>query len=121
MSRSKSSNGRMRAAPQKSPGTGRGPVTIHRRAPEPPPATLSEALQTAVESVVIGELMRPGLAGTAKTAALNTLYRFGIRDGRVTVHMTRNGVALTVVLPKAPHRVREVVLRLGTGTGTAGL
>ena len=117
MSRSKSSNGRMRVAPQQSPGTGRGSVAIHRRAPEPPPATLSEALQTAVESAVIGELMRPGLEGRAKTAALNTLYRFGIRDGRVTADLTRGGIALTVVLPKAPHRVQQVVLRLGTGAG----
>ena len=113
MSRSKSSNGRMRIAPQKSPGTGRGPVAIHRRPPEPPPATLSEALQAAVEEVVVGELMRPGLAGTAKTAAMNTLYRFGIRDGQVTARMTRNGIALTVVLPKAPTRVGEVVLQVG--------
>jgi hypothetical protein len=104
----------MRVAPQTSPGTGRGPVTIHPRAPEPPPATLSEALQDAVESVVVGELLRPSLAGTAKTAALQTLYRFGIRDGKVDARVTRGGVALTVVLPQTPARVRAVVLRIGT-------
>ncbi len=118
MGRSKSQSGRMRIAPQTSPGTGRGPVAIHPRAPEPPPATLSEALQDAVDAVVVGELLRPSLAGTAKTAALQTLYRFGIRDAQVHAQVTRNGIALTVVLPKTPTRVGAVVLQVGsTGTG----
>ncbi len=110
-------SGRMRMTPARSPGTGRGRVVVHPRAPEPPPATLSDALQDAVEAVVVGELMRPSLLGTAKTAAQQVLYRFGIRDGRVQVAQQGAGLALTVVLPAGPQRVERVVLQLGVGTG----
>jgi hypothetical protein len=114
MSRDKPSSGRMRIAPQRSPGVGRGAVAIHPRSPEPAPATLSEALQDAVESAVVGELLRPALEGTAKTAALQVLYRHGIRDARVQARLSGTGIAVTVVLPAGPKRVSEVVLRVGT-------
>ena len=101
------------------PGTGRGKVRIHPRAPEPPPQTLREALQDAVESVVVGELMRPSLVGTAKTAARQVLLRHGVADAQIAASLDRRsgGIALTVVLPKSPARVGEVVLRVGAGVG----
>ena len=117
MGRDKSRSGRMRIAPQTSPGTGRGPVAIHRRAPDPPPATLAESLQDAVESVVVGELIRPALVGSAETAARQVLYRHGIRDGRVSARIERTAIALTVVLPAGPKRVKQVVLRVGSQPG----
>jgi len=115
MPRDDRSSGRMRIAPARSPGIGRGPVRVHPRAPEPPPQTLSEAIQDAVESVVVGELMRPSLVGTAKTAARQVLLRHGVSDAHIEASLDRRrqGIAMTVVLPRSPTRVREVVLRVG--------
>ena len=68
---------------------------------------------------MVGELMRPSLVGTAKTAARQVLLRYGIADAQVQASLDRRrgGIALTVVLPKSPTRVREVVLRVGVGAG----
>lgn len=104
----------MRMGGGRAPGTGRGKVKVHPRAPEPPAATLAEALQDAVESVVVGELLRPALIGAAQTAARQVLYRHGIRDGVVEARLERTGVAVTVVLPPSPARVKRVVLTVGT-------
>ena len=105
----------MTVRPARSPGVGRGLVKVHPRAPEPPPETLAEALNAAVESVVVGELMRPSLVGTAKTAARQVLLRHNIKDAQIDASLDRrrNGIAMTVVLPKSPQRVGQVVLRVG--------
>ncbi len=115
MSRRERDSGRMTVGPGRSPGVGRGPVKVHPRAPEPPPQTLAEALNDAVEAVVVGGLMRPSLVGTARTAARQVVLRHNIKDARIDASLDRrrNGIAMTVVLPKSPHRVAQVVLRVG--------
>ncbi len=95
------------------PGARIGPVRVHRAPPQPPAPTLAEAIQDAVESVVVGELLRPGLANSAKTAAMAVLHRRGIRGGHVTARIEGGGVALQIVVPAGPQRVERVVLNVG--------
>ena len=73
---------------------------------------LERELRTAVEDAVIGEPLRPGLAGRAKTAAMGVLHRHRIR-GKVLVQQQGRGFAVEVILPPAPQRVQRVVIRLG--------
>ena len=70
-------------------------------------------LRHAVEDAVIGEPLRPGLAGRAKTAAMGVLHRHRIRGGRVVVHQRGAGFAVEVILPAGPQRVQRVVIRMG--------
>lgn len=110
-----SGRARRRIAPQSAPGSGAGPVAVHPRAAEPAPETLRQALASAVESVVVGELLRPSLVGSAETAARQVLLRRGIRDARVQARIQGGGISLMVILPAGPSRVRQVVLEVGAG------
>ena len=73
---------------------------------------LEQELRAAVEDAVIGEPLRPGLAGRAQTAAMGVLHLHRIR-GKVVVHRQGRGFAVEVILPPAPQRVQRVVIRMG--------
>ena len=73
---------------------------------------LEQELRFAVEDAVIGQPLRSGLAGRAKTAAMGVLHRHRIR-GRVIVHQHGAGFSVEVILPPKPHRVQRVVISMG--------
>lgn len=70
-------------------------------------------LRYAIEDAVIGEPLRPGLAQSAKTAAMGVLYRHGVRGARVNVHMQSGAIQVEVFLPAGPRKVERVVLQFG--------
>ena len=74
---------------------------------------LKRELQHAIEDAIIGEPLRPGLAGRAKTAAMNVLYRHRIRGGRVNVHQRGAGDSVALRLPAAPQRLQRAVVSVG--------
>ncbi len=95
------------------PGARMGAVPVRRAAPAPAPRGLAEEIRDAVEAVVVGELLRPSLAGSAKTAALGVLHRRGLRGARVHARVEAASVVLELALPAGPQRVERVVLRVG--------
>lgn len=95
------------------PGARIGSVPVRKSAPQGPGPSLAEELRAAVEDVVVGEILRPSLAGSAKTAALGVLHRRGIRNARVHARLEGNSIALELALPAGPQRVERVVLRVG--------
>ncbi len=73
---------------------------------------LERELRGAVEDAIIGEPLRPGLAGRAQTAAMGVLHRHRIA-GRVVVRQQGAGFTVEVILPPGPQRVQRVVIRMG--------
>ncbi len=71
---------------------------------------LREALLAAVEAVVVGEVRRPSLAASARTAALAVLHRAGVGGARVQASLEGANLRLVVQIPRGPARVQTISL-----------
>lgn len=104
-----------RMALPRAPGAQTGPVRVHPTPAPGPAPSLEEELTDAVEAAILGEPLRPSLAGRAKTAALAVLHRRGVAGARVHAALRGAGVDLQVMVPAGPARVERIVLSVHTG------
>jgi len=76
---------------------------------------LEQEIRYAVEDAIIGEPLRPSLAGRARSAVAGVLHRHSVRGAQVKVTQRGPGFYVEVVIPPGPARVQRVVLRFGVG------
>ena len=76
--------------------------------------SLETELRHAIEDAVIGELMRPGLAGRIKTIARAILIRHRLPQSRVVVTQQGMGFDVRVWVQSPGARVKEIRLTFGT-------
>lgn len=100
----------------RTPGAQRGRVTATPAPPTGAESSLAQAIETAIEDAVLGEVLSPALVGRARTAALGVLHRHRVRDARVDCALQEGGVVVSVLVPAGPGRVERLVLSVGTGT-----
>ncbi len=74
---------------------------------------LEQKIRDAVEDAVVGEPLRPGLAGRAQSVAMGVLVHRGVRGGKVRAWMEGTAVVVEVLLPRGPRRVERIVLHIG--------
>lgn len=92
------------------PGSSRGSVRVHPRAPSAPSMTLEEELRGAVEAAVFAERLGPELARRAEREARAILLRRGLPRARVAAVLDGGAVILEVQLPDDTPRVARVVV-----------
>lgn len=75
---------------------------------------LEKELRYAVEDAILGEPLRPGLAHSAKSAAMAVLHRHNVRGAQVQVRQQGNGFSVVIALPRGPQKVQQIVLNVGS-------
>ena len=75
-------------------------------------APLETQLRHAIEDAVVGEIMRPGLAGRIKTIARGILIRHRLTQSKVEVSKMGMGFDVRIYIQKPGARVEEIRLNI---------
>jgi hypothetical protein len=75
---------------------------------------LEEELTVAIEDAVVGEILRPSLAGRLKTIARAILLRRGHGKSQISVRQVDNGFEVEIFLQRPGARVQQIHLRFGS-------
>ena len=74
---------------------------------------LETELRHAIEDAIVGEIMRPGLAGRIKTIARAILIRRRLSQSKVLVSQSGMGFDVRIYIQQPGARVQEIRVNVG--------
>ena len=74
---------------------------------------LETELRHAIEDAVVGEIMRPGLAGRIKTIARSILIRHRLPQSKVSVSQSGLGFEVMILVQSPGAIVQKIRLNIG--------